>query len=80
MINLDYPMQSEDYIHRIGRTARSTNTGTSFTFLTHDDAKHMPKLIEILKESNQYISDEIYNLARMSNSRNSKLKIINCYL
>ncbi|XP_023611403.1 probable ATP-dependent RNA helicase DDX5 isoform X2 [Myotis lucifugus] len=29
VINYDYPNSSEDYIHRIGRTARSTKTGRS---------------------------------------------------
>uniref|UniRef100_A0A915DQJ3 RNA helicase n=1 Tax=Ditylenchus dipsaci TaxID=166011 RepID=A0A915DQJ3_9BILA len=32
VINYDYPKNSEDYVHRIGRTARQDNTGTSFTF------------------------------------------------
>jgi len=29
VINYDYPNSSEDYIHRIGRTARSTKTGAA---------------------------------------------------
>merc|ERR1719219_2840894 len=31
VINYDYPNNSEDYIHRIGRTGRKGNTGTSYT-------------------------------------------------
>ena len=34
MINYDYPHSGEDYIHRIGRTARANRTGTAYTFFT----------------------------------------------
>ena len=34
VVNYDYPNNSEDYIHRIGRTGRRNNTGTAYTFFT----------------------------------------------
>ena len=34
VINFDFPNNTEDYIHRIGRTARAENTGTAYTFFT----------------------------------------------
>ena len=34
VINYDYPSNSEDYIHRIGRTGRKGNAGTSYTLFT----------------------------------------------
>ncbi len=39
VVNYDYPSCSEDYIHRIGRTGRRHNRGTSFTLFTEEDAK-----------------------------------------
>lgn len=33
VVNFDMPMNLEDYVHRIGRTARAGATGTSHTFL-----------------------------------------------
>jgi ATP-dependent RNA helicase RhlE len=33
VINYDIPGQSEDYIHRVGRTARAAMTGDAFTFV-----------------------------------------------
>ncbi len=35
VINFDLPDSNEDYIHRIGRTARAGATGTTITFATH---------------------------------------------
>lgn len=36
VINYDYPNNSEDYIHRIGRTGRAGAKGTAITFFTTD--------------------------------------------
>ena len=44
VINYDYPNSSEDYVHRIGRTARSTNKGTAYTFFTPGNLKQAREL------------------------------------
>lgn len=53
VINYDYPNNSEDYVHRIGRTGRSNNTGTAYTLFTHQNAAKANDLINVLKEANQ---------------------------
>jgi len=37
VVNYDVPEHPEDYIHRIGRTARADATGDAITFVTPDD-------------------------------------------
>ncbi len=37
VINYDLPQVPEDYVHRIGRTARAGSYGSALTFLTPDD-------------------------------------------
>ena len=37
VINYDVPKQSEDYVHRIGRTARAGAEGLGITFVTLKD-------------------------------------------
>lgn len=63
VINVDYPQATEDYVHRIGRTARNSNSGTSYTFMTRNNARHASELLNVLRETNQQISDELMNLA-----------------
>jgi hypothetical protein len=36
VLNYDYPNNSEDYIHRIGRTGRAGAKGTAITLFTTD--------------------------------------------
>jgi len=38
VVNFDVPAQSEDYIHRVGRTARAELTGEAFTFAAPEEA------------------------------------------
>lgn len=73
VINYDYPNNSADYIHRIGRTGRSGNTGTAYTLLTEENSEQVADLIEVMKEANQDVDPELYQLAQQRNrsGRNS---------
>lgn len=68
VINYDYPQSSEDYVHRIGRTGRSSNTGTSYTFFTPSNAKQANDLINVLQEAGQEVSPMLYQLSEMARS------------
>ncbi len=37
VVNFDVPGQPEDYIHRVGRTARAETTGDAFTFVSPEE-------------------------------------------
>ncbi len=39
VVNFDVPPDPEDYVHRIGRTARAETTGTAITFINPKDAR-----------------------------------------
>ncbi|CAG7834035.1 unnamed protein product [Allacma fusca] len=62
VINFDYPNCSEDYVHRIGRTGRSSKSGTAYTFFTKTNNKQAKDLIEVLREANQVINPKLYEL------------------
>ena len=49
VINYDVPRDAEDYVHRIGRTARAQNKGEAFTLINENDMRsfaHIEQLIE----------------------------------
>ncbi|XP_058124863.1 uncharacterized protein LOC131291350 [Anopheles ziemanni] len=64
VINFDFPNNTEDYVHRIGRTGRSTNKGTSCTFFTPANASKAGDLISVLQDANQFINPELHEYAR----------------
>ncbi|XP_076801512.1 putative ATP-dependent RNA helicase DDX5 [Clavelina lepadiformis] len=66
VINYDFPSQCEDYIHRIGRTARANQTGTAYTFFTQGNGKQAAQLIDILREAKQQINPRLMELAQAS--------------
>ncbi len=44
VVNFDFPMQSEDYVHRIGRTGRAQAIGDAISFISEDDHKGLKQL------------------------------------
>jgi ATP-dependent RNA helicase RhlE len=44
VVNFDGPGQPEDYIHRVGRTARHERTGDAYTFVSPEEMKHLREI------------------------------------
>lgn len=44
VVNFDVPPDPEDYIHRIGRTARAETTGTAITFINEKDQRKFGRI------------------------------------
>jgi len=49
VINYDLPQDAEDYVHRIGRTARAGNKGTAITLCCEEFAQHLERVEDYLK-------------------------------
>ncbi|KAJ9480451.1 hypothetical protein VN97_g13123, partial [Penicillium thymicola] len=64
VLNYDYPNNSEDYVHRIGRTARAGAKGTAITFFTADNSKQARDLITILTEAKQQVDPRLAEMVR----------------
>jgi len=80
VLNYDYPNNSEDYIHRIGRTGRAGAKGTAITFFTTDsmylprssrpnadlesDQKQARDLVNVLTEAKQHIDPRLAEMTR----------------
>jgi superfamily II DNA/RNA helicase len=57
IFNFDVPWQSDDYVHRIGRTGRAGKEGNSFTIVTPDDFKQLKDIEKMLGAPVTWIGD-----------------------
>ena len=55
VINYDVPHDSEDYVHRIGRTARANNDGVALTFVNEKEQSNF-------KQIENFLEKEIYKI------------------
>ena len=55
VINFDVPYDSEDYVHRIGRTARANNDGVALTFVSEKEQSNF-------KSIENFLEKEIYKI------------------
>ena len=55
VINFDVPHDSEDYVHRIGRTARANNDGVALTFISEKEQSNF-------KSIENFLEKELYNI------------------
>ncbi|POM66725.1 ATP-dependent RNA helicase DBP2 [Phytophthora palmivora] len=63
VVNFDMPKNIEDYIHRIGRTARAGNKGTSISFFTASNNSRLAgPLVKIMEEAEQEVPRELRDL------------------
>ena len=56
VINFDVPHDPEDYVHRIGRTARAENKGEAITLVTPEDARYWHRIEQFLKKDIERIT------------------------
>jgi ATP-dependent RNA helicase DBP3 len=61
VINYTFPLTVEDYIHRIGRTGRAGKSGNAYTFFTKAEKGLSGALINVLRESNENVPEELMN-------------------
>ena len=50
VVNFDVPVASEDYIHRVGRTARAEATGEAFTFVSPEEEDELKQIERAIKK------------------------------
>ena len=56
VINYDVPRDAEDYVHRIGRTARAENNGTAITLVSDQDKRFFQKIERFLHKQIQRLA------------------------
>ena len=66
VVNYDMPNSIEDYVHRIGRTARAGAKGLSISFITRKETALANDLVKILKASNQEIIPGLLEMGKQN--------------
>ena len=56
VVNYDVPRDAEDYVHRIGRTARAENKGEAITLVSPEDKHFFNKIERFLQKNIERIS------------------------
>jgi ATP-dependent RNA helicase RhlE len=51
VINFDFPMHAEDYVHRIGRTGRAEAVGDAISFVTPEDEEYVRLLEKMIRKT-----------------------------
>lgn len=64
----DFPGNTEDYIHRIGRTGRAGKPGLAHTFLTESSAAQTPELVQIMRDSGNEVEQDLERIANAQKS------------
>ncbi len=49
VVNFDMPQDAEDYVHRVGRTARAASTGMAITFVNENDMYRVRKVEQLIE-------------------------------
>ena len=48
VINYNVPQDAEDYVHRVGRTARAEKTGVALTFVNHRETMNFKRIEKLI--------------------------------
>jgi len=73
VINYSFPLTIEQYVHRIGRTARAGKEGVAHTFFTRNDKAHAGELVNVLRDANQTIPDDLLKFGVAIKKKEHKL-------
>ena len=74
VINYDLPQRTEDYIHRIGRTARAGKKGSALSFISESDKKIWENIRKLITPDEKGIhnSNNLIGKSFKQNSEGSK--------
>ncbi len=51
VLNFDVPSDAEDYVHRVGRTARAKSSGVAITFINDSEQEKFKKIEELIENT-----------------------------
>ncbi|PAN10585.1 hypothetical protein PAHAL_2G103400 [Panicum hallii] len=73
VINYSYPLTTEDYVHRIGRTGRAGKKGVAHTFFTQENKGLAGELVNVLREAGQVVPSALMKFGTHVKKKESKI-------
>lgn len=75
VVNFDAPREAEDYVHRIGRTARANREGRAITFVSPDERIKLRRIERLLESKIQRMAvDTEFGEAPLETADDGKIK------
>ncbi len=59
VFNFDVPTHAEDYVHRIGRTARAGRSGTAISIVTRSDQKYIDEIEKLIQSKIEWFGGDL---------------------
>lgn len=71
VVNYDVPGDPEDYVHRIGRTARAATTGTAITFVNDRDLRRLKSIEQLIEKpiTEKELPEELKSIEHVKEER-----------
>ena len=67
VINFEIPNEPENYVHRIGRTARAGAGGIAISLCQHDERSYLRSIEKVIRKSLPVFDDHPYHAADVAN-------------
>uniref|UniRef100_A0A2N9H6R6 Helicase C-terminal domain-containing protein n=1 Tax=Fagus sylvatica TaxID=28930 RepID=A0A2N9H6R6_FAGSY len=73
VINYSFPLTTEDYVHRIGRTGRAGKKGVAHTFFMQQNKGLAGELVNVLREAGQIVPADLLKFVTHVKKKESKI-------
>jgi len=74
VVSYDFPQSSSAYIHRVGRTGRAGHPGEAITMFTTEDAKFLPVVIGVMRQSGCQLPEWMAKLKKLTPREKRRLQ------
>jgi len=81
VVNYTFPLTIEDFVHRVGRTARGGKSGRAITLFNNgriegvqEEKQHAGDLVRVLREASQHVPDALAKIAESSQGNKATKK------
>ena len=62
VVNMDMPLETENYVHRVGRTGRGSATGTAFSMCGRGDKAQLMQIERLIKHKIEVLTDHPFHI------------------